>query len=81
MAIWKVWCFLRRGTAVCCLRRGRLRAPRPLRANGQVLGWFNEDTLIVRDGPRVLALDAATGAERRTLVEIDSDRPTEVHYS
>ncbi|WP_061297559.1 serine/threonine-protein kinase [Herbidospora cretacea] len=56
-------------------------APRPLRATGQVVGWFNEDTLIVRDGLRVLALDATTGTERRTLAEIRSDRPTEVHYS
>ncbi|WP_066374473.1 serine/threonine-protein kinase [Herbidospora mongoliensis] len=55
--------------------------PGALRSSGEVIGWFNEDTLIVRDGRKVLAIDAASGATRRTLADIGSDRQTEVHYS
>ncbi|WP_051760498.1 serine/threonine protein kinase [Herbidospora cretacea] len=55
--------------------------PGPLRPSGEVIGWFNEDTLIVRDGRKVLAVDAASGATRRTLADLDSDQETLVHYS
>ncbi|GAB1821582.1 serine/threonine-protein kinase [Herbidospora sp. RD11066] len=55
--------------------------PGVLRPSGEVIGWFNEDTLIVRDGRRIFTIDATSGAERRTLAELDSDLPTVVHYS
>nr|WP_062334885.1 serine/threonine-protein kinase [Herbidospora sakaeratensis] len=56
-------------------------APGPFRSSGEVIGWFNEDTLIVRDGRRVLAVDATSGATRRTLADLNSDQETIIHYS
>ncbi|NAS21344.1 protein kinase [Herbidospora sp. NEAU-GS84] len=55
--------------------------PGPLRPSGEVIGWFNEDTLIVRDGRKVLAVDAAGGTTRRTLADLDSDQELIIHYS
>ncbi|WP_062429891.1 serine/threonine-protein kinase [Herbidospora daliensis] len=55
--------------------------PGPLRTSGEVIGWFNEDTLIVRDGRRVLTVDATSGATGRTLADLDSDQETILHFS